>query len=326
MRLPRRKFLHLTAGAAVLPAASYSAKAQTYPTRPVRFIVPFAAGGPLDILARLIAQGLSDRLGQQFVVENRTGAGGNIGTEAATRAIPDGYTFLVVGASHAINRSLYSKLSFDVVRDLVPVAGIMRGPNVLEVHPSVPAKTVPEFIAYARSNPGKITMASAGVGTNQHMSGELFKMLAGVDLVHVPYNRGAGAALIDLLGGQVHMMIDSIPSSVEYIKAGKLRALGVTSATRLDILPDIPAVTESVPGYEANGLAGLLAPKNTPAEIIEKLNREINAALGDPAMKARFAELGGIPMPGSPADFKTFFAQETEKWGQVVKFAGIKPE
>jgi tripartite-type tricarboxylate transporter receptor subunit TctC len=196
----------------------------------------------------------------------------------------------------------------------------------LEVHPSVPAKTVPEFIAYARSNPGKITMASAGVGTNQHMSGELFKMLAGVDLVHVPYNRGAGAALIDLLGGQVHMMIDSIPSSVEYIKAGKLRALGVTSATRLDILPDIPAVTESVPGYEANGLAGLLAPKNTPAEIIEKLNREINAALGDPAMKARFAELGGIPMPGSPADFKTFFAQETEKWGQVVKFAGIKPE
>ena len=258
--------------------------------------------------------------------DDGTGAGVNIGTEAATKAMPDGYSFLVVGASNAINRSLYSKLNFDVVRDMVPVAGIMRGPNVLEVHPSVSANTVSEFIAHARANPGKITMASAGIGTNQHMSGELFKMLAGVDLVHVPYNRGVGTALTDLLGGQVQMMIDSIPSSIEYIKAGKLRALGVTSATRLDILPGVPAVAEFVPGYEANGLAGLMAPKHTRPEIIETLNREINAALGDPAIEARFAELGAVPMPGSSADFGTFFAQETEKWAKVVKFSGAKPD
>jgi tripartite-type tricarboxylate transporter receptor subunit TctC len=321
----RRQFLHLVAGAAVLPTVSRDAWAQSYPTRPVHLIVAFAAGGPNDIIARLIAQWLSDRLGGQFVVENRTGAGGNIGTEAAIRAIPDGYTFLVVGASNAINPSLYAKLNFDPIRDLVPVAGIVTSPNVMEVHPSVPAKTVPEFIAYAKANPGKITMASSGIGSNQHMSGELFKFLAGVDLVHVPY-RGAGPALIDLVGGQVQMMIDSIPSSIEYIKSGRLRALGVSSPARLDILPGIPALAEFVPGYEAAGLSGLCAPRNTPVEIIETVNKEINAGLENPAMKARFAELGAVPLPGSPADFGKFFAQEIEKWRKVVKFSGARAE
>jgi len=325
MNLPRRKFLHLAAGAAALSAAPRFASAQAWPARPVRFIVPFAAGGPLDIVARLIAQWLSDRLGGQFVVENRAGAGGNIGTEAAIRAIPDGYTFLVVGASNAINPSLYAKLNFDPVRDLVPVAGIGRGPGVMEINPSVPTKTVPEFIAYAKANPGKITMASGGVGTYQHLSGELFKMMTGVDLIHVPY-RGSGPALIDLVSGQVQMMIDPMTSSIEHVKAGRLRALGVSSATRWDMLPDVPAVAEFVPGYETTGLWGLMAPTNTPAEIIERLNREINAGLENPAMNARFVELGVAAMPGSPADFGKFFAQEIEKWGKVVKFSGAKAE
>jgi tripartite-type tricarboxylate transporter receptor subunit TctC len=325
MKLPRRQFLQLAAGAAALPVASRFAKAETYPSRPVRIIVAFAAGGPNDIITRLMAQWLSDRLGQQFVVENRPGAGGNIGTEAAIRAIPDGYTFLFVGASNAINPSLYAKLNFDPVRDLVPVAGIGRGPNFMEVNPAVPAKTVPEFIAYAKANPGKITMASAGVGSNQHLSGELFKMMAGVDLVHVPY-RGAGPALIDLVAGQVQMMIDPVPSSIEHVKAGRLRALGVSSAARLDMLPDVPAVAEFVPGYEAIGLGGIMAPRNTPVEIVEKLNKEINAGLENPAMKARLAELGLVTLPGSPADFGKFFAQEIEKWGKVVKFSGAKAE
>jgi tripartite-type tricarboxylate transporter receptor subunit TctC len=302
VKLPRRTFLHLAAGAAVLPALVRVARSQVYPSRPVRIIVAFAAGGPNDIIARLIAQWLSDRLGQQFVVENRPGAGGNIGTEAATKATPDGYTLLLVGTSNTINPSLYDKLNFDTVRDLVPIACIIRGANVMEVHPSMPAKTIPEFIAYAKANPGKIAMASAGIGSNQHMSGELFKMLAGVDLVHVPY-RGAGPALIDLVGGQVQFMIDAVVSSIGYIKSGSLRPLGVTSARRLDILPDIPTVAEFVPGYEASGIAGLMAPRNTPVEIIQKLNKEINAGLENPAIKARFAELGVTVTPGSPDRF-----------------------
>jgi tripartite-type tricarboxylate transporter receptor subunit TctC len=325
MKFSRRQFQLLLLSGAIMPSQSRIALAQAYPTRPVRLIVGFAAGGPNDIIARIIAQWLSDRLGAQFLVENRTGAGGNIGAEAVVRAAPDGYTFLVVGASNAVNPSLYPKLNFDPVRDLAPVAGIMASPNVLEVHPSVPAKTIPEFIAYAKVNPGKITMASAGIGSNQHMSGELFKLLAGVDLVHVPY-RGAGPALVDLIGGQVQMMIDSVPSSIEYIRAGQLRPLGVSSSVRLDILPGIPALAESVPSYEAAGLTGLYAPKNTPVEIIDTVNREINAGLEDHAMKARLADLGGVLLPGSPADFGRFFEQEIVKWRKVVKFSGAKAE
>jgi tripartite-type tricarboxylate transporter receptor subunit TctC len=313
------------AGAMALPARSRVAWAQSYPTRPVRFIVGFAAGGPNDMIARLLGQWLSDRLGQQFVVENRTGAGGNIGAEAAAKAIPDGYTFLVMGASNAINPSLYAKLNFDPVRDLVPVAGVLRNPNVLVINPAVPAKTVPEFIAYAKANPGKITMASAGIGSNQHLSGEFFKMLAGVNLVHVPY-RGGGPALIDLIGGQVQMMIDPIPSSIEYIRAGKLRALATTGAERSELLPDLPTISESVPGYEASGFTGISAPKNTSPEIIERLNREINSAFENPTIKARFADWGATPLPGSPTDFGTFFAQEIDKWGKVVKFSGARAE
>jgi tripartite-type tricarboxylate transporter receptor subunit TctC len=325
MKLPRRQFLHLATGAAALPAASRFAWAQSYPSRPVRLIVPFAAGGPLDIQARLMAQWLSDRLGGQFVVENRAGAGGNVGTEAAIRAIPDGYTFLIVGASNAINPSLYAKLNFDPVRDLLPVANIGRVPGILEVHPSVPVKTITEFIAYAKANPGKITMASAGIGSFQHLSGELFKMMAGVDLVHVPY-RGSGPALIDLVGGQVQMMIDSITSSIEHVKAGRLRALGVSSATRWELLPDVPAVTEFLPGYEAIGLTGVMTPRGTPVEIVGRLNREINAGLENPSIKARLAEWGLVTMPGSPTDFGKFFTQEIEKWAKVIKFSGAKAE
>jgi tripartite-type tricarboxylate transporter receptor subunit TctC len=321
MKLSRRQFQLLLSGA-IMPTPSRIAWAQSYPTRPVRLIVGFAAGGPNDIIARIVAQWLSDRLGGQFIVENRTGAGGNIGAEAAIRATPDGYTFLVVGASNAINPSLYAKLNFDPVRDLVPVVGIMASPNVMEVHPSLPAKTVPEFIAYAKSNPGKM---SSGIGSNQHMSGELFKLLAGVDLVHVPY-RGAGPALIDLVGGQVQMMIDSIPSSIEYIRAGKLRALAVSSPERLEMLPHVPPLADSVPGYEAAGLTGLYAPKNTPVGIIEIVNKEINAGLKDPAMRARLTGLGGVLLPGSPADFGNFFEHEIEKWRKVVEFSGAKAE
>jgi tripartite-type tricarboxylate transporter receptor subunit TctC len=325
MKLPRRQFLHLAAGAAVLPTVSRVARAQAYPTRPVRLIVPFGPAGATDITARLIGQWLSERLGQQFVIENRPGAGGNIGTEAVIRAPADGYTLLMVGGYIAINATLYEKLDFDFIRDIAPVAGIMVAPNVMVVNPSVPAKTVPELIAYAKANPRKLNMASPGVGTTPHVAGELFKMMAGVDMVHVPY-RGGGPALTDLLGGQVQVMFVTTVSSIGYIKADRLRALAVTTATRLDVLPDIPTVAEFVPGYEASNWYGLGAPKNTPAEIVAKLNKEINAGLADPGIKARFADLGGTPLVGSPADFSKYIAEETKKWGKVIRAANIKPE
>jgi tripartite-type tricarboxylate transporter receptor subunit TctC len=325
MKLPRRQFLHLAAGAAVLPTVSRVARAQAYPTRPVRLIVPFGPAGATDITARLIGQWLSERLGQQFVIENRPGAGGNIGTEAVIRAPADGYTLLMVGGYIAINATLYEKLDFDFIRDIAPVAGIMVAPNVMVVNPSVPAKTVPELIAYAKANPRKLNMASPGVGTTPHVAGELFKMMAGVDMVHVPY-RGGGPALTDLLGGQVQVMFVTTVSSIGYIKADRLRALAVTTATRLDVLPDIPTVAEFVPGYEASNWYGLGAPKNTPAEIVAKLNKEINAGLADPKLRARLADLGGTVLAGSPADFGKLIADETEKWGKVVKFVGIKAD
>jgi tripartite-type tricarboxylate transporter receptor subunit TctC len=325
LKFPRRQFLHLAAGAAALPALSRIASAQAYPTRPVRLIITFAAGGSNDIVARLMGQWLSERLGQQFVVENRPGAGGNIGTEAATKATPDGYTLLIVSTANAISGSLYDHLSFDVVRDLVPVAGIMRGINVVAINPLVPANTIPEFINYAKANPGKVTMASSGIGSSAHLSGELFKMMTGVSMIHVPY-RGEAPALTDLIGGQVQMMFDPIPSSIEYIKAGTLRALAVTSATRLGAMPDVPAVSEFVPGYEATGFIGISAPRNTSNEIVEKLNKAINAVLESPTAKARFADMGSVVLPGSPADFRKFFVQETEKWAKVVRFAGIKAD
>jgi tripartite-type tricarboxylate transporter receptor subunit TctC len=325
LKLLRRQFLYLVAGAAALPAISRFASAQTYPTRPVRLIVGFAAGGGIDIIARLMGQRLSERLGQPFVVENRPGAGGNIGTEAVVRAAPDGYTLLLAFSSNAINATLYEKLNFDFVRDIAPVAGVIRVPNVMLVNPSVPAKTVPEFIAYAKANPGKISMASGGIGTPAHVSGELFKMMTGVNLVLVPYRSG-GPALTDLLGGQVQVMFPSTVASLEYVNAGKLRALAVTTATRSEALRDVPTVGEFVPGYEASTWFGICAPKDTPAPIVDKLNEEINAALADPQIKARLAALGGTPLVGSPADFGKLIADETEKWAKVVKFAGIKPE
>jgi tripartite-type tricarboxylate transporter receptor subunit TctC len=325
VKLPRRKFLHLAAGAAALPLLSRIARAQAYPSRPVRIIVPFAAAGAFDIMARLIGQWLSERLGQPFVIENRPGAGTNIGTETVVKAPPDGYTLLLAGTPNAINATLYEKLNFNFIRDIASVAGISRAPLVMAVHPSVPAKTVSEFIAYAKANPGKISMASAGIGAPSHVSGELFKMMAGVNLVHVPY-RGAGPALVDLLAGQVQVGFPSMPSSIEYVRAGKLRALAVTSATRSDALPDIPTVGEFLPGYEASASYGIGAPRATPAEIIDMLNKEINAALADPNMKARLADLGGTPLAGSPADFGKLIADDTEKWGKVIRAANIKPE
>jgi tripartite-type tricarboxylate transporter receptor subunit TctC len=325
MKFPRRTFLQLAAGTAALPAVSRFAWAQAYPTRPVRIIFGFAAGGAGDITARLIGQWLSERFGQQFIVENRPGAGGNIGAEAVVRAPPDGYTLLLVGNSSAINATLYDKLNFNVVRDIAPVASISREPNVMVVNPSVPAKTVPEFIAYAKANPGKLNMASGGNGSPSHVSGELFKMMAGVNLVHVPY-RGAGPALTDLFGGQVQVYFAVMGSSVEYISAGKLRALAVTTATRSEALPDIPTMNEFVPGYEASAFYGLGSPKNTPAEIVDRLNKEINAALADSKIKARLAELGGTVLPGSPADFGKLIADETEKWGKVIRATNIKAE
>jgi tripartite-type tricarboxylate transporter receptor subunit TctC len=325
MKLPRRQFLHLAAGAAALPAVSRAARAQTYPTRPVHLIVPFAPAGSSDLTARLIGQWLSERLGQQFVIDNRPGAGTNIGTEAVERAAADGYTLLLVTAANAINATLYDKLNFNFIRDIAPVAGIMRVPYVMVVNPSVPAKSVPEFIAYARANPRKPNMASAGTGAGSHIAGELFKMMAGVDMVHVPY-RGVAPALTDLLGGQVQVTFASMPSVIDYIKSGALRAFAVTTTTRLEVLPDIPTVGEFVPGYEASAWFGIGVPKNTPAEIVDKLNKEINAGLVDPKLKARFADLGGTVIMGSPADFGRFIAEETEKWGKVIKFAGIKPQ
>jgi tripartite-type tricarboxylate transporter receptor subunit TctC len=325
MKLHRRRFLHLAAGAAALPAVSRVARAQVYPSRLVRIIVGYPAGGANDIAARLMGQWLSDRLGQPFVIENRPGAGTNIATEAVVRAPADGYTLLLVNVANAINATLYEKLNFNVIRDIAPVASIISQPQVMLVNPSVPAKTVPEFIAYAKATPGKINMASAGNGSPNHVGGELFKMMTGVDMLHVPY-RGAAPALTDLLGGQVQVLFASLASSIEYIRAGKLRPLAVTTSTRLEVLPDIPTVGEFVPGYEASGFFGLGAPKNTPAEIIEKLNTEINAALADPKMKARLADLGGLPMPVTPAEFGKFIAAETEKWAKVVNFSGAKPD
>ena len=325
MKLLRRQFLHLAAGAAALPATSRFAWAQAYPTRPVHLIVGFAAGGPNDISARLIGQWLSERLGQQFVIDNRPGASSNIGTEAVVRARPDGYTLLLVPAPAAINATLYNNLNFNFIRDIAPVAGIMRVPEVMMVNPSVPAKTLPEFIAYAKANPGKINMASAGSGSMPHVAGELFKFMTGVDMTHVPY-RGGGPALIDLMGGQVQVMFEPTTSSIAYIRAGKLRALAVSTASRSAVLPDIPTVGEFVPGYEASAWFGVGAPKNTPTDIIDKLNREINAGLANPKMKERLADLGGIPMPMTPVEFGKLIADETEKWSKVVKAAHIKAE
>ncbi|HEY1473749.1 MAG TPA: tripartite tricarboxylate transporter substrate binding protein, partial [Pseudolabrys sp.] len=323
MKLPRRKFLHLTAGAAALPAASRIARAQAYPTRPVRIIVGQAAGSGSDIAARLLGQRLSERLGQPFVVENRPGAGGNIATEAVVRALPDGYTLLLAVAANAINATLYDKLNYNFIRDIAPVAGIFRVPQVMEVNPSIPAKTVPEFIAFAKANPGKVNMASAGIGSVHHVAGELFKFMTGIDMIHVPY-RGTTPALTDLLAGQAQVMFDVTPSSTPHIKAGRLRALAVTTATRVDVLPEVPVMGDFVPGYEASAWLGFGAPKDTPAAIIDVLNSEVNAGLADPMIKARFADLGATVLPGSPADFGKLIAEETEKWAKVVKFAGIK--
>jgi tripartite-type tricarboxylate transporter receptor subunit TctC len=325
MQLPRRRFLRLAAGAVASPAVSRFAWAQSYPARPVRVIVGFAAGGPTDITARLIAQWLTERLGQQFIIDNRPGAGSNIGTEAVVRAPPDGYTLLIVGATNAVNTTLYEKLTFNLIRDIVPVAGIIRVPLIMEVHPSVPVKTVPEFIAYAKANPGKINMASGGNGTTLHVSGELFKMMTGVDMIHVPY-RGAGPMLIDLLGGQVQVAFDPMPSSIEHVRAGRLRALAVTTAIRSEALPNVPPVGDFVPGYESSTWYGVGAPRNTPPEIVEKLNREINSALADPKMKARLADLGNVGLSLSPAEFGKLIADETEKWSKVVKFSGARPD
>jgi tripartite-type tricarboxylate transporter receptor subunit TctC len=325
LNLRRRKFLHLAAGAAALPVVSRLAKAQAYPSRPVRIVVGFAAGGGQDIVARMMAQWLSERLGQQFLVENRPGGGTNIATEAVVRAPADGYTLLLVGPSAAINTTLYEKLNFNFVRDIVPVAGIIRLSNVMVVHPLFPAKTVPEFIAYAKANPGKINMASSGTGASPHVSGELFKMMAGVDMVHVPY-RGMAPALTDLLGGQVQVSFSTITGAIEYIKAGRLRALAVSASARLEALPDIPAVAEFLPGFESSSWYGVGAPRNTPAEIVEKLNKEINAALDDTRLKAQLAGLGSERIPMMPAEFGKLIVTETEKWGKVVRAANIKPE
>ena len=325
MKLPRRQFIRLATGAVALPAIPRLASAQSYPSRPVRLIVGFPAGGSADIVARLIGQSLSERLGQPFIIENRPGAGSNIGTETVVRAPPDGYTLLMVSAANVTNATLYDNLNFNFIRDIAPVAFMDRVANVLEVNPSVPAKTVPEFIAYAKANPGKINMASGGTGSSQHVAGELFKMMAGVDLVHVPY-RGVAPALTDLLAGQVQVLFDTVPASLPHIRAGKLRALAVTTAARSEALPDVPTVGDFVPGYEASSIHGIGAPRNTPADIIDRLNKEVNAALADPKFKARIADLGGIVAVGSPADFGKIIAEETEKWAKVVKFSGAKAE
>jgi tripartite-type tricarboxylate transporter receptor subunit TctC len=325
MKFHRRKFLALAGAVAAAPAFARKAAADDYPSRPVRIVAGFAAGGGVDVTARLIGQWLAGRLGQSFVIENRTGAGGNVGTEAVVNAAADGYTLLLATVPNAVNASLYEKLSFNFIRDTAPVAGIIRVPMVMLLNPSVPAATVAEFITYAKTNPEKVNMASAGNGSAPHMAGELFKMMAGVDLVHVPY-RGQGPALSDLLGGQVQVLFAATPGTTDYIATGKLRALAVTSAARAELLPQLPTIADFVPGYEASQWYGISAPKNTPAEIVGKLNREINAGIADPAMKARFAAIGGEPLPGSPGEFGSLIAEETEKWGKVVRAAGIKPE
>ncbi|MGH6710896.1 MAG: Bug family tripartite tricarboxylate transporter substrate binding protein [Bradyrhizobium sp.] len=325
MKFPRRTFLRLAVGAAALPAVPRLSRAQAYPSRPVRIVVGFVAGGATDIQARLMGQWLSDRLGQQFIIENRAGASGNIGTEAVAKAPADGYTLLQIVTPHAINAALYNNLSFDFIRDIAPVVCSARLAYVVVVHPSVPARTIPEFIAYAKANPGKINYGSAGPGTPQNIGCELFKMMAGVDLVHVPY-RGGGPATTDLVGGHLHVIFAPVSESIEHIKAGKLRALAVTTTTRLDVLPDVPTVADFVPGYEASGFAGIGVPTGTPAEIIEMLNKELNAGLADSKVKARIVELGGTVAGGSPAEFRKIISDATEKWAKVIKFAGIKVE
>jgi len=320
----RRQFVQLVSAAAAVPLARV-ARAQTYPNRPLRLIVGFSAGGPTDITARLIGQWLFERLGQQCIIENRPGAGSNIAAEMVVNAPADGYTLLILGATNAINATLYEKLNFNFIRDIAPIAGLVRVPLVMEVHPAVPAKTVPEFIAYAKANPGRINMGSGGNGTTLHVSGELFKLMAGLDMVHVPY-RGAGPMLIDLIGGQVQVAFDPMPSSIEYIRAGKLRPLAVTTAERSQALPDLPTVGDFVAGYEASSWYGIGAPRGTPAEIIERLNREINAGLADPKLKARLADLGAMPLTTTAAAFGQFIVDETEKWAKVVKFSGAKPD
>ena len=325
MTLPRREFLHLTASAGTALLAPRVAQAQAYPSRPVRLVVGFTPGGAVDIIARLIGQALSERLAKPFVIENRPGAATNLATESVVRAPADGYMLLMANTAAAINATLYDKLNFNFVRDMAAVGGVMRGGYVVEVHPSFPAKTLAEFIAYAKGNPATINMGSAGSGASDHMAGELFKMMTGVNLVHVPY-RGAAPALADLLGAQVQVMFGSLPASIEYIRSGKLRGLAVTTSTRSDALPDLPTVGDLVPGYEASGWYGVCAPSRTPVEIVDKLNLEINAALAEPKLKARLAELGGAALPGSPADFAKLIAEETEKWGKVVRAANIKAE
>ena len=325
MKLPRRKFLDLAAGAVALPVVARVARAQAYPIRPVRLIVCFAAGGPSDITARLIGQWLSERLGQSFIIENRPGAGGNIATEMVVRARPDGYTLLEATSTNAWNVALYRNLSFDFIRDLAPVAGVCRYAGVMVVNPSVPAETVPEFIVYAKANPGKINMGSGGAGTPSHLYAELFKKMTGVDLVHVPY-RGGGPAVIDLLSGQVQVFFGTVSVSIDHIRSGKLRALGVTTSTRMDVLPDVPPMSDFVPGYEANGWEGIVAPKDIPPEIIDTLNKEINAALVDANFKSRLANLGVEPFANSPVGFSNFIVDYTEKWGKVIQAAGIKAE
>jgi tripartite-type tricarboxylate transporter receptor subunit TctC len=325
MKLLRRTFLHLAVGAAALPAVSRMARAQAYPSRPVRIVVGFPPGGATDIQARLMGQWLSERLGQQFIIENRAGASGNIGTEAVAKAPADGYTLLQIVTPNAINAALYNNLNFDFIRDIVPVIGLARLAYVVVVHPSVPVTTMPEFITYARANPGKINYGSAGPGTPQNITCELFKMMTGVNLVHVPY-RGGGPATTDLVGGHLQVIFCPVSEAIEHIKSGKLRALAVTTATRLDVLPDVPTVGDFVPGYEASGFAGIGAPRSTPAEIIDLLNKELNAGLDDPKIKARIEELGGTVLGGSAAAFGTIISEATEKWARVIKFAGIKAE
>jgi len=325
MKLSRHQFLRLATGAAALGVTSRTAKAQGYPTRPVRIIVGWPAGGVADIVARLMGQWLSERLGQPFVIENRPGAGSNIGTEAVVRAPPDGYTLLLATTPNAFNATLYDKLNFNFIRDIAPVARIDRGAGVIVVNPSFPAKSLPEFIAYAKVNPGTISMASGGNGSVAHVWGELFKMMAGVNMLHVPY-RGEAPGLTDLLGGQVQVIFGSMTASIEYVRTGKLRPLAVTTATRLDVLPDIPTVGEFVPGYEATGWLGVGAPKNTPTEIVNRLNQEVNATIDDPKMKARLADLGSVPILMTPADFGKFIRDDTEKWGKVILAANIKAE
>jgi tripartite-type tricarboxylate transporter receptor subunit TctC len=325
MKLPRRQFLHLAAGIAALPTLSRTARAEGYPTRPVRLVVGFAPGGGNDITARLVGQWLSEHLGQPIVIENRPGAATNIATEAVVNAAPDGYTLLFVPPTAAINATLYEKLNFNFIRDFVPIAGIIRIPDVMVVNPSVPARTVREFIAYAKANPGKINFASPGIGTTVHLSGELFKMMTGVDMVHVAY-KGSAPSLTDLIGGQVQVSFATMPAAIEFVRTGKLRALAVTTATRSAALPDVPTVGEFVPGYEVSSWYGISARKGTPAEFIDKINKEINAGLADATMKGRLADLGGTTIAGSPDDFGKLVADETEKWAKVIRAANIKPE